>query len=95
MARVLVSEKLAEAGLELLRARGHEVDVCLGLTPKELQSAISDADALIIRSATVVDSQLLDAGVQLQVVGRAGVGLDNVDTAAATSRGILVCNAPE
>ena len=95
MARVVVSEKLAEAGLELLRARGHEVDVCLGLTPKELQSAISDADALIIRSATVVDSQLLDAGVQLQVVGRAGVGLDNVDTAAATSRGILVCNAPE
>jgi D-3-phosphoglycerate dehydrogenase len=95
MARVLVSEKLAAAGLDLLRARGHEVDVRLDLSAKELQLAITDADALIIRSATVVDEQLLEAGRQLQVVGRAGVGLDNVDTAAATSRGILVCNAPE
>ncbi|MEC9315980.1 MAG: phosphoglycerate dehydrogenase [Actinomycetota bacterium] len=95
MARVVVSEKLAEAGLDLLRARGHEVDVRLDLSATELQSIITDAEALIVRSATLVDDQLLEAAKRLQVVGRAGVGLDNVDTAAATSRGILVCNAPE
>tara|TARA_B100000953_G_scaffold88839_1_gene72457 strand:- start:123 stop:1691 length:1569 start_codon:yes stop_codon:yes gene_type:complete len=95
MARVVVSEKLAEAGLDLLRARGHEVDVRLDLSATELRSIITDAEALIVRSATLVDDQLLDAAKRLQVVGRAGVGLDNVDTAAATSRGILVCNAPE
>ena len=95
MARVVVSEKLAEAGLDLLRARGHEVDVRLDLSATELQSIITDAEALIVRSATLVDDQLLEVAKRLQVVGRAGVGLDNVDTAAATSRGILVCNAPE
>jgi len=95
MARVVVSEKLAEAGLDLLRARGHEVDVRLDLSATELRSIITDAEALIVRSATLVDDQLLEAAKRLQVVGRAGVGLDNVDTAAATSRGILVCNAPE
>lgn len=95
MAKVLITEKLSDTGLELLRARGHDVQVQLDLSPIELRSSIADFDALIIRSATEVDAELLDAAKQLQVVGRAGVGLDNVDTAAATSRGILVCNAPE
>ncbi len=95
MARVLVTEKLAETGLELLRARGHDVQVHLDLSPADLRSHVADVDALIVRSATEVDAQLLEAANRLQVVGRAGVGLDNVDTLAATARGILVCNAPE
>ncbi|HAX04249.1 MAG TPA: phosphoglycerate dehydrogenase, partial [Acidimicrobiaceae bacterium] len=95
MARVLVTEELAESGLELLRARGHEVQVRLDMSPTDLRSSMSEVDALIVRSATQVDAQLLEAATDLQVVGRAGVGLDNVDTTAATARGILVCNAPE
>lgn len=95
MAQVLVTEELAGSGLELLRDRGHDVQVRLDLSPKDLRSCISEVDALIVRSATQVDAELLEAANRLQVVGRAGVGLDNVDTAAATASGILVCNAPE
>ncbi|MCH2633632.1 MAG: phosphoglycerate dehydrogenase [Acidimicrobiales bacterium] len=95
MAIVLVTEELAEAGLDLLRSRGHEVIVRLDLSKEELLAEISNVDALVVRSATQVDSDLFDAANRLQVVGRAGVGLDNVDTAAATERGVLVCNAPE
>ena len=94
MARVLVAERLADAGLDLLRSAGHEVDVRIGLGPEELRAAIVGAQALVIRSATQVDADLLAAGDSLVVVGRAGVGLDNVDVAAATERGVLVCNAP-
>ncbi|WP_419838290.1 hydroxyacid dehydrogenase [Candidatus Poriferisodalis sp.] len=94
MARVLVSETLADAGLDLLRAAGHDVDVRTGLSNDELRDAVAGAQALVIRSATQVDAELLDAGDSLVVVGRAGVGLDNVDVAAATERGVLVCNAP-
>jgi len=95
MAQVLVTEELAQSGLELLRDRGHDVQVRLDLSPTDLRSYISEVDALIVRSATQVDAELLKAANRLQVVGRAGVGLDNVDTAAATASGILVCNAPE
>ena len=95
MARVVITEELSEAGIELLRSKGHDVTLCLGLSPDGLLAEIADADALIVRSATKVDARLLDGAPQLQVVGRAGVGLDNVDTATATARGILVCNAPE
>ena len=94
MARVMVAEELADAGLELLRAAGHDVDVRTGLGADELREAIKGAEALIVRSATQVDADLLAAGEALVVVGRAGVGLDNVDVAAATERGVLVCNAP-
>lgn len=95
MGKVLVTEELAESGLDLLRARGHDVQVRLDLSAADLRSYISEVDALIVRSATQVDAQLLEVANKLQVVGRAGVGLDNVDTSAATARGILVCNAPE
>ena len=95
MARVLVSEELAERGLDRLRAAGHEVDVRVGLSPEELREAIAGASALIVRSATQVDDALLEAGSDLVVVGRAGVGLDNVDVEAATKRGVMVANAPE
>ena len=95
MARVLITEELAQTGIELLRSKGHDVQISLGLSPDDLLAEIADADALIVRSATEVDKRLLDEANQLQVIGRAGVGLDNVDIATATSRGILVCNAPE
>ncbi len=94
MARILVTEKLAESGLDLLRDAGHEVDVQIGLSPEEIHGVIPGAHALIIRSATTVTAAMLDAGRDLQVVGRAGVGLDNVDVASATSRGVMVVNAP-
>ena len=95
MARVLVSEKIAEGGLDVLRAAGHEVDVRLDLTPETLVDAIEGAHALIIRSATTVTAEVLDAGKDLVVVGRAGIGLDNVDVAHATTRGVMVVNAPQ
>lgn len=94
MVRVLVTEKLADSGLALLRSAGHEVDVRLGLTPEELHQAMPGAEALIVRSATAVTESVLDAGQDLVVVGRAGVGLDNVDVDAATKRGVMVVNAP-
>ena len=94
MARILITEELAPRSLEVLREAGHDVDVQLDLTPETLLSAIDGAHALIIRSATTVTSEVLDAGKDLVVVGRAGVGLDNVDVQAATTRGVMVVNAP-
>lgn len=95
MARILVTEKIADGGLDRLRAAGHEVDVREGLSPEELLEAIVGAHALIIRSATQVTADVLAAGAELVVVGRAGIGLDNVDVAAATARGVMVVNAPQ
>ncbi len=95
MARVLVTEKLAQAGLDLLAEAGHEVDVQLGLSPDELVHAVAGAQALIIRSATTVTAEVIAAGEDLIVVGRAGIGLDNVDVEAATARGVMVVNAPQ
>jgi D-3-phosphoglycerate dehydrogenase len=95
MARVLVTETIAEGGLDRLRADGHEVDVRLGLDPAGLLEAISTAHALIIRSATQVTDEVLAAAPDLVVVGRAGIGLDNVDVDAATRRGVMVVNAPQ
>src|SRR5437879_6623887 len=95
MARVLVTEELAPRGLDRLRAGGHDVDVRLGLSPEELLDAVAGAHALVIRSATKVTAEVLEAGTDLVVVGRAGIGLDNVDVAAATRRGVMVVNAPQ
>jgi D-3-phosphoglycerate dehydrogenase len=95
MARILVSEQLAPRGLEIMTAGGHEVDVQLDLDPAGLLRVIPGAAALIVRSATQVTAEVLEAGADLVVVGRAGIGLDNVDVAAATRRGVMVVNAPE
>ncbi len=95
MARILVTETIADRGLEQLRKAGHTVDVREGLTPSELLDAIKGAEALIIRSATKVTAELLAAADVLSVVGRAGIGLDNVDVPAATARGVMVVNAPQ
>ncbi len=94
MARVLITEKLAERGLELLRKAGHEVDVQLDLSPEQLKDAIKGAHGVIIRSATQITDEILAAADELMIVGRAGVGLDNVDTEAATRGGVMVANAP-
>jgi D-3-phosphoglycerate dehydrogenase len=85
--RVLVTEQLAP--------RGFDVDGRLGLSPEQLIDAVKGAAALIIRSATRVTGEVLDAGTDLVVVGRAGIGLDNVDVEAATRRGVMVVNAPQ
>ncbi|MBT5756084.1 MAG: hypothetical protein HOI41_14080 [Acidimicrobiaceae bacterium] len=94
MARVLVSEEISDKGLDLLREAGHEVDVQIGLDEAGLAAAIVGAQAIIIRSATTVSAELLSAGTDLKIVGRAGIGLDNVDVDAATERNVLVANAP-
>lgn len=95
MARVLIAEKIAEAGLEDLRSAGHEVVETYGLTAEELPGALAGCQGLVIRSATQVTAEVLAQAADLKVVGRAGVGLDNVDVAAATERGVLVANAPD
>jgi D-3-phosphoglycerate dehydrogenase len=95
MARILVTEKIADGGLQQLRDAGHVVDVRLGLSPDEVIDVIPGAAALIIRSATQVTREVVEAGTDLVVVGRAGIGLDNVDVEAATERGVMVVNAPQ
>jgi D-3-phosphoglycerate dehydrogenase len=95
MARIVVTEEIADSGLAELRDAGHDVDVQLGLTPEGLLDAVAGAQALVIRSATQVTAEVLEAAPQLMVVGRAGIGLDNVDLDAATRRGVMVVNAPQ
>ena len=92
--KVLVSERLSGAGIERLREHV-QVDERVGLSPEELREIIGEYDALIVRSATKVDAALLERAENLKVIGRAGIGLDNVDVEAATRHGILVVNAPQ
>lgn len=92
-AKVVVAEAIADAGIASLREQ-FEVDVAIGLDPDELADRLADADALIVRSATNVDRALIESGPKLKVIGRAGIGVDNIDLAAATERGVLVVNAP-
>ncbi len=93
MARVLISDPIAPEGVDLLKTQA-EVDVKRGLSPQELMDTLGDYDALIVRSETKVTREVIEAGHRLQVIARAGVGVDNIDVAAATSRGIAVVNAP-
>ena len=94
MARILVTEPLADSGLALLRDAGHDVDVRLDLSAADLLTVIPGAAALIVRSATKVTEDVIAAGRDLVAVGRAGAGVDNIDVAAATRRGVMVVNAP-
>ena len=91
--RILVAEPIAQEGVERLRAR-HEVDERVGLAPDEYASILPDYDALVVRSQVQVGPELIAAGTRLVVIGRAGVGVDNVDLEAATRAGIVVVNAP-
>jgi D-3-phosphoglycerate dehydrogenase len=92
--KVLVSDSLSEEGLEILRSAGLNVVYKPGLSPEELKKEIEDADALIIRSGTKVTKEIIDQAKRLKVIGRAGTGLDNVDVAKATEKGIVVMNVP-
>jgi D-3-phosphoglycerate dehydrogenase len=92
--RVLVKEKIADSGVDLLRAK-FDVDVGTDWADGDLEQRIGDYDAILIRSATKLTADLIEKGSRLKVIGRAGVGVDNVDVPAATKRGIIVANAPE
>jgi D-3-phosphoglycerate dehydrogenase len=92
--KVLVSDPLAEAGLNLLREAGLQVDVRTGLSPEQFIAIIPDYDALVIRSGTKVTADAIAAAKNLRVVARAGVGVDNIDIPAATQAGVIVANAP-
>jgi D-3-phosphoglycerate dehydrogenase len=93
--RVLISDNLAPVGVEILKEAGLEVDVKTGMSPDELKAVIGDYDGLVIRSATKVTADLLESASRLRVVGRAGIGLDNVDIPAASQKGVVVMNAPD
>ena len=91
--RILVAEQLAREGLEILRAH-HDVDELVGVPRGQLLAAIPEYDALMVRSQVQADAELIAAGTRLVVIGRAGVGVDNVDLDAATHAGVTVVNAP-
>jgi len=94
--KVLVSDPLSEVGVQIFRETpGIELDVNTGLTPDELKGIIGGYEGLVIRSATRVTADILEAADRLKVIGRAGIGLDNVDIPAASQRGIVVMNTPE
>jgi D-3-phosphoglycerate dehydrogenase len=92
--RIVIADPLEESGLSILRAAGNEVVVVGAADRPRLAELVADADALVVRSATKVTRELLAAGRRLKVVGRAGIGVDNVDVPAATDQGVLVVNAP-
>ncbi|MBL8672583.1 MAG: phosphoglycerate dehydrogenase [Alphaproteobacteria bacterium] len=94
MAKVLISDQLSDAAVAVFRQRGVEADVKVGLKPEELKRILGQYDGLAIRSATKVTAEVLAAAGNLKVIGRAGIGVDNVDVPAATQRGIVVMNTP-
>ena len=92
MPKLLISDKLSPHAAEILQERGVDVDVKTGLSPDELVGIIGDYEGLAIRSATKVTAEILAAATNLKVVGRAGIGVDNVDIPAATAKGVVVMN---
>ena len=94
MPRVLISDELSEAAVEILERRGIDVDFRPGLAAAEVLGVIGAYDGLAVRSATQVTGDLIAAAEKLRVIGRAGIGVDNIDVAAATARGIVVMNTP-
>ncbi|MGE0755225.1 MAG: phosphoglycerate dehydrogenase [Alphaproteobacteria bacterium] len=94
MPKVLISDKLSQQAIDIFKKNGVDADVKTGLSPDELKKIIGEYDGLAIRSATKVTKDILDAAINLKVVGRAGIGVDNVDIPAATARGVVVMNTP-
>ncbi|MFA5654127.1 MAG: hydroxyacid dehydrogenase, partial [Desulfomonilia bacterium] len=92
--KVLVSDKLSEKGIEILKNGGLDVDVKTGLKPEELVKIIGEYDGLVVRSATKATQEIISAGKKLKVIGRAGAGVDNIDISAASKQGIVVMNTP-
>ncbi|MFH0940614.1 MAG: phosphoglycerate dehydrogenase [Candidatus Omnitrophota bacterium] len=95
MFKILVADSLSEEGINILKSsKDFIVDVKVGLKPPDLKAIVGDYDALVVRSATKVTQEVIEAGAKLKIIGRAGVGLDNVDLKAATAKGIIVMNTP-
>jgi D-3-phosphoglycerate dehydrogenase len=94
MPKVLISDKMSPEAADVFRSRGVDVDVKTGLAPEELKAIIGDYDGLAIRSSTKVTADILESANSLKVIGRAGIGVDNVDVKAATARGVIVMNTP-
>ncbi len=92
--KILICDPIAEDGIAILRASGAQVDVKTGMAKEELIKCVAGYDALVVRSETKITADVLEATTHLQVVGRAGVGIDNIDVPAATERGVVVVNAP-
>lgn len=92
--KILISDKTSPQCAEILRSAGHQVDEKFGISPAELKSIIGNYHGLIVRSATKVTAEIIEAATNLKVIGRAGAGVDNIDVAAAHARGILVMNTP-
>ncbi len=96
MFKIIASDNLSEKGLKILReCEGIEINSCPGISHEELCEIIHEYDAILIRSGTTVTSEIIDKGKKLKLIGRAGVGVDNVDIAAASKRGIIVMNTPD
>jgi len=94
MPKVLISDKMSPKAAEIFKSKGVEVDVITGKTPEELKAMIGEYDGLAIRSATKVTAEILDSATNLKVIGRAGIGVDNVDIPKATANGVAVMNTP-
>ncbi len=93
--KILVAEKINDDGLKLLNESGFEIDIKIGMSPEELLEVIGGYDAIIVRSATKVTAEVIEKGINLKIVGRAGNGIDNIDVPACTKKGIMVVNTPE
>jgi D-3-phosphoglycerate dehydrogenase / 2-oxoglutarate reductase len=93
--KIIVTERIADEGIKYLRDSGFEVDVKLGLSQADLLGIMPNYDAIIVRSVTKVNKELIEKGVNLKVAGRAGNGIDNIDVPACTQKGIIVVNTPE
>src|ERR1043166_5256516 len=93
--RIFVADDVNEIGLQSLRNAGFLVEKQTGLSPPELYARLRHCDGLVVRSETRVTAETLDAAPGLRVIGRAGVGVDNIDVTAATARGVVVMNAPD
>ncbi len=92
--KILIADEISGEAMEILRANGLEADVRTGLDPEDLAAIVGGYDALVVRSATKVTRAIMDKAGRLQVIGRAGIGVDNVDVEAATEKGIIVMNSP-
>src|SRR6185369_1732029 len=92
--KVLISDALSPRAVEIFKERGVDVDVHTGLKPEELNAIVGNYDGLAIRSSTKVTKDILKTAQRMRVVGRAGIGVDNVDVPAATERGVVVMNTP-
>ena len=94
MPKVLIADKLSSQAIDVFKQKGVTADVKTGLSPEELLKIIAEYDGLAVRSATKATPALIKAGTRLKVIGRAGIGVDNVDIPAATAGGVVVMNTP-